>query len=110
MKKTITYERVILTLIALLLFLNFMEDRNHPNHVEPDKLSAKFASWNSIDKSFAIVPVNADGSIDVRIKSSMETINVNIDKISTSDKLNVHLKSSDSYSLNYAGPLEIKTK
>lgn len=57
--------------------------------------------------NYGLVPLNEDGSINVRLNSSGE-IDVNITDISTSDKLNVHLKSSDSYSLNYAGPLEVE--
>ena len=110
MKKTITYERVVLTIIAGLLFLNFLEVRYNQTQFEPNKLSAKFASWDSTIKDFAIVPVNDDGSIDVRIKGSAETLDVNIEEVSTSDKLNVNLKSSDSYSLNYTGPIEVKIK
>lgn len=97
MKNHITYERVVLTLIAGLLLLNFLEARNNQAQFETNKLPAKFASLNAANKNFAIVPVNEDGSIDVRIKSSMETIDVNIE-------------SADSYSLNYAGPIEVKIK
>lgn len=110
MKTHITYERVILTLIAGLLLLNFMEVRKSQTRFDQTQLSARLASWQSAARNFAIVPVNEDGSIDVRIKNTMETINVNIERVSTTDKLNVNLKSADVYSLNYAGPIEVRVK
>ncbi len=57
--------------------------------------------------NYGLVPLNEDGSINVKLINSGE-IDVNITDISTSDKLNVHLKSSDSYSLNYAGPIDVE--
>jgi hypothetical protein len=80
MKNAITYERVILTLIAGLLLLNFLEGRNQ-NQVVTDKLPAKFVNSSSTLKDFAIVPVNPDGSIDVKIKSMSEIMDVNIERV-----------------------------
>lgn len=97
MKKTITYERVVLTLIAGLLFLNFVKDKSCDNHSESSNSIARFASMHSLESRYAVVPINEDGSIDVRIKSSLNTIDVNIE-------------SSDPYSLTYAGPIDVKIK
>jgi hypothetical protein len=64
----------------------------------------------STTEGYALVPINEDGSINVRVQSinDLETIDVNIDDISTSDKPNVNISSSSSYSLQYAGPLEVE--
>lgn len=99
MKKNITYERVVLTFIAGLLFLNFIKDRDSQNQIETDRVRTKFASVNYAAGNFAIVPVNEDGSIDV-----------NLSDISTHKKLNIHLKSADTWSLDDAGPIDVKIK
>jgi hypothetical protein len=56
----------------------------------------------------AIVPLNPDGSIDVRVKGVDDVIDVNIEEIDTYDKLNVHIKSADNYALQNAGPVKVK--
>lgn len=110
MKLSITYERIVLTLIAGLLFLNLQELRQRTTAGNAAPPPVKMTSTRYEEKGFAVVPVNADGSIDVRIIGSSEPIDVDIERISTSEKLNVHLKSAETYSLNYAGPLEVKVK
>ena len=74
------------------------------------RLPVKMTSYRYEEKNYAVVPINADGSIDVRIVGSTDAIDVDIEKISTNDKLDVHLKSAETYSLNYAGPIEVKIK
>ena len=110
MKLNITYERVVLTLIAGLLFLNLPDLKERTTVADSAHLPVKMTSSRYEEKNYAIVPINADGSIDVRIVGSTDVIDVDIEKISTNDKLDVHLKSAETYSLNYAGPIEVKIK
>jgi hypothetical protein len=110
MKLNITYERVVLTLIAGLLYFNLSEMKDRAAVPEATRLPVKMASSRYEKKNYAVVPINADGSIDVRIVGSTEIIDVDIERVSTSEKLDVHLKSAETYSLNYAGPLEVKIK
>jgi hypothetical protein len=109
MKLDITYERVVLTLIAVFLFLNLLEEKHGTPAADSKILPVKMASSRN-KANYAVVPVNADGSIDVRIVGSTDAIDVNVERISTNDKLDVHLKSAEIYSLNYAGPIEVKIK
>jgi hypothetical protein len=110
MKLNITYERLVLTIIAGLLYLNLSELKDRAPVTDTTRLPVKMASSRDEEKNYAVVPINADGSIDVRIVGSTEVIDVDIEKISTDEKLDVHLKSAETYSLNYAGPIEVKIK
>jgi hypothetical protein len=49
---------------------------------------------SNTSKTYGIVPLNANGTIDVNVKSA-ETIDVNI-------------TDADLYALKYAGPIEVK--
>lgn len=116
MKFSTIYQNSVLSLILICLVVIIIQNQNDTN-------SAKGVSYPDINQSpktiltnntssnfnnFALVPVNEDGSINVKVLEVSNTLDVNIEDISTSDKLNIHLKSSDSYSLNYAGPIEVE--
>lgn len=53
---------------------------------------------------YGLVPVNEDGSINVKL---LDEIDVSITDIDTQDMLNINIKDSESYSLKYAGPLNV---
>lgn len=86
------YTKTILTIIAICLTINLLKDfdfmpkayANEPLKNQPNLLS---------NKNYGLIPVNADGTIDVNIKSS-STMDVNIE-------------SCDSYALQYAGPIKV---
>ena len=146
MNKNITYQNVILTVIALLLGTQVWQQQTvfsgSPAIFQPvsyKPASIQFAQHTAFlqrkgETAFAWVPVNEDGSVDVRIKSAAEVLEVDIEDISTtdelevtleeintsdllkvdikeintSDKLDVNIESARSYSLQNAGPIKIK--
>lgn len=60
--------------------------------------------------NYGLVPLNDDGSINVRL-SSYDEIDVNITDISTSDKLNVNVKEVDTHAFIYCTvPVEIENR
>jgi hypothetical protein len=124
MKSIITYERVMLTLIVGLLAANlFSEDKATQPQREPGAMPAEFASWRgNSNGQFVMVPVNPDGSINVRVKEAALT-EVSIRDISTDDELRVEIKDkiqaeihekvkvvvvgSEWNALRNAGPIEV---
>jgi|TARA_R110000850_G_C9615428_1_gene430315 hypothetical protein len=90
------YIKLVLTVIAVCLVVMTLE------MVVP---SANADGYNS--QNYGLVPLNEDGTISVQLAPN-STIDVNIESINTRDKLNVNIKSSDSYSLQYAGPLNVE--
>ena len=58
--------------------------------------------------NYGLVPLNADGSIDVNIKSNSSTMDVNIVDISTSDELDVNIDEVGGYSNYGIVPVEVK--
>lgn len=101
-----TYIKGALTVIAACLVLL---TANNLGLIPTAKADSALQTMPSTNEGYALVPINEDGSINVRVQSinDLETIDVNIDDISTSDKLNVNISSSNSYSLQYAGPIEV---
>ncbi len=81
------YAKTILTVIAICLSFNVLKDLDliptayakAPVKTQPDVLNAK---------NYGLIPVNADGSIDVNIKST-EKMDVNIASITSYDKMRV---------------------
>lgn len=84
------YTKSILTVIAICLTFNVLKDfdimpkayANEPLKAQPNLLP---------NKNYGLIPVNADGTIDVNIKSS-ETMDVSITDIETTDNLGVELE------------------
>ncbi len=79
--KTDSYTKCITTIIAICLVIIVIRDI--------DPISRVHANDNHTMR-YGIIPVNPDGSINVRIHTSDE-INVNIRNIDTYDKLKVDL-------------------
>ena len=52
------------------------------------------------EKNYGLVPLNADGSISVTIKSA-EEMDVNIVSIDTSDKLRVNVEEVDAFAFSF---------
>jgi len=80
--KTDTYTKVILTIIAVVLTLNLIKGNVTPAMAD--------------SKKFATVPLNDDGSINVRIKHG-EKIDVNVEDISA-------------YAFSRVEPLKVKVQ
>ena len=98
------FTKVILTVIAVNLSILSLKELSIIPKAHADELDEPVELVHT--QKYGMVPVNEDGSITVRLS---DRVDVNLVDINTSDKINVHLKSSDSYSLNHAGPLEVKT-
>jgi hypothetical protein len=98
MKTTDRYTRVMLTLIAACLcILTFQQVSIIP------KLQA---SGPDVTSNYALVPVNEDGSITVRL-SAGEELDVNITDISTSDELNVNIDEIGGGWVSHGGPISV---
>ncbi|UII29709.1 hypothetical protein LVD17_15525 [Fulvivirga ulvae] len=98
------FTKVILTVIAVNLSILTLKELSIIPEAHADDLKEPVQLVEN--QKYGLVPVNADGSITVRLS---DKVDVNLIDINTSDKLNIHLKSSDSYSLKNAGPLEVRT-
>jgi hypothetical protein len=87
------YTKSILTVIAICLTINVLKDFD----IIP-KAYAKEPLKNELNliqnKNYGLIPVNADGTIDVNIKSSSE-MKVDISTISTWDKMRVVIKENE---------------
>jgi hypothetical protein len=110
MIKTDLYTKVILTAIALFLgIISLSQLQLIPS------LHASENPSSSLDlPNYSMVPVNADGSINVRMETmdvrivdinTYDLLPVKISDIATSDLLNVNLKDVDTYE---AVPVDIK--
>ena len=99
------YTKSILTVIAICLTINVLKDfdimpKAYAN--EPLKNEQKLLP----NKNYGLIPVNADGSIDVNIKSSSE-MDVNISNISTSDELDVNIDEIGGGFVSHGGPIKV---
>lgn len=81
--KTDLYTKIVLTVIAVVLTVNLLKSSITPAMAD--------------SKKYAAVPVNADGSINVKLIKGNSTIDVNIESIEGS-------------AFNYVEPLEVKIK
>ena len=81
--KTDLYTKVILTIIALALSANVIKGLITPAMAD--------------DRKFATVPVNTDGSINVKLVKGSGTIDVNIESV-------------DATAFSLAEPIEVKVK
>lgn len=87
------YTKSVLTVIAICLTINVIKDfdimpKAYAN--EPLKTQQNLLP----NKNYGLIPVNADGTIDVNIKSSSE-MKVDISTISTWDKMRVVIKANE---------------
>ena len=87
------YTKSILTVIAICLTINVLKDFD----IMP-KAYANEPLKNELNllpnKNYGLIPVNADGTIDVNIKSYSE-MKVDISTISTWDKMRVVIKENE---------------
>lgn len=81
--KTDLYTKVILTIIAVALTANLLKSTITPAMAD--------------SKRFVSVPVNPDGSINVRLSNAGEPMDINIKKV-------------DTYAFSYISPIPVKEK
>ena len=87
------YTKSILTIIAICLTINVLKDFDiMPKAYENEPLKNELNLLPN--KNYGLIPVNADGTIDVNIKSSSE-MKVDISTISTWDKMRVVIKENE---------------
>jgi hypothetical protein len=118
--KTDLYTKTILTIIALCLTINILRD--------VEILPAAYATENTYDatkvsKEYALVPISAANTIDVRIVdiNTYDELNVNLKSVDTYDEVKVNIKSIDTSDeldvnideigggwLNNGGPIRVK--
>lgn len=102
--KTDLYTKVVLTVIAFCLVVIVL------NQVDLFPKAYAGSSGNDIKRNinYGLVPLNADGSIDVNLKSANSTIDVDIVDISTSDELDVNIEEVGGYSTYGTIPVKVK--
>lgn len=85
--KTDLYTKIVLTVIAVCLTIMVFKQIDFVPTVNasPPELML------DPEVNYGLVPLNADGTIDVNIKTSSSTIEVDIEDISTSDELHVNI-------------------
>ena len=95
------YTKSVLTVIASCLLILVIKDVNivRKAHASPTKSSS----------SYGLVPVNEDGSINVRWNDH-QSIDVNIANISTSEELNINIEEIGGGYLSNGGPILVKIK
>jgi hypothetical protein len=102
--KTDFYTKAVLTVIAACLSIIVLKQVDIiPNaHAESTK-----NELNS-NVNYGLVPLNADGSIDVNIKSNSSTMDVNIVDINTREELEVNIEEVGGYSTYGTVPVKVK--
>ena len=90
------YTKSVLTVIAICLTINVFKDFDimptaYAGEIKPNNENKLNLLPN---KNYGLIPVNADGTIDVNIKSSSE-MKVDISTISTWDKMRVIIKENE---------------
>lgn len=100
------YTKSILTVIAICLTINILKDLDFipKAYAGENKQNIESKLNLSTNKNYGLIPVNADGSLDVNIKSS-EMIDVSIKEIDTYDNLQVEIEYASS---NVKVPVVIK--
>lgn len=92
--KNDNYHKVILTIIAACLTFNVFKDLDIIPHAH-----ANSTVNNSIEQHLKtiMVPLNEDGSINVRLKDT-PTLDINITDISTLDDIDANIEEVGGYS------------
>ncbi|BAO56178.1 hypothetical protein [Nonlabens marinus] len=67
---------------------------------------SNFVTTTEKPAAMAMVPINEDGSITVRL-SNAETLDVNISRISTMDELDVNVEEIGGGFLSHGGPIPV---
>jgi hypothetical protein len=101
--KTDNYTKALLTVIAASLVVLTI----HNVGLFPKAYANEAAATPVPAAPTVALPLNDDGSINVRLVPS-ETISIDIQDISTSDKLNVNLKEVGGSFIYNAIPVEIE--
>ena len=103
--KTDFYTKTVLTFIAFCLSILTLQSIN----LIPKAYASgpKEKNSNVVPNNYAVIPLNANGSIDVNIKSSAQ-MDVNIVGISTSDELQVDIDEVGGFSTFGTIPVKIK--
>lgn len=113
MKKIkLQYRDLLLTILVIVLIINVLQNQILLHQLTTNKNQEKenitnFARHTSNPQNFAILPVNPDGSLDIRVKGFSEKIEVDIDEISTFDELDINIDEVRGYSTN-ALKVEVK--
>ena len=84
--KTDRYTKIVLTVIAACLTINVLEKID----IIPKAYANSTDNTVPVDSNYAVVPVNADGSINVTLKAATP-MDVNLVRISTNDDLDVNV-------------------
>jgi len=100
--KTDKYTKAMLTIIAACLLINTFKDSN----IIPQAHAAATVAPNGLQ--YGLVPLNADGTITVKLDNSAP-MDVKIVDISTYNEMPVNIKEIDGRSLfNGVVPVKIK--
>ena len=102
--KTDFYTKTVLTVIAICLTIIVLKQID----IIPTAFAGSPQSNSNTGMNYSLVPLNADGSIDVNIKSNSSTMDVNIVDISTSDELYVNIDEVGGFSTFGTVPVKIK--
>jgi hypothetical protein len=102
--KSSNLTNVLLGIIAICLLINTLKGIEiFPKAYANNTTNSKYSNF-----TYGMVPINKDGTIDVNIKSSVGTVDVDITDISTSDELDVNVEEVGGYSTYGKVPVEIK--
>ena len=117
--KTDTYTKSILTIIAICLSINVVQQLD----IIPSAYAAETDTTPDIETQYRLVPINEFETMDVRIVdiNTYDELNVNIKSVDTYDELKVNLKSIDTSDeldvnideigggwVNNGGPIKVK--
>ena len=102
--KTDYYTKAVLTVIAICLTIIVIKQVD----LVPKAYAETPKSNLNTNINYGLVPLNADGSIDVSIKSNSSTMDVNIVDISTSDELDVNIDEVGGFSTFGTIPVKVK--
>ena len=90
------YSKCVLTVIAICLTINVLKDFEIMPKAYAGEIKPNIENKQNLlpNKNYGLIPVNADGTIDVNIKSSTE-MKVDIATISSWDKMRVVIKENE---------------
>ena len=90
------YSKCVLTVIAICLTKNVLKDFEIMPKAYAGEIKPNIENKQNLlpNKNYGLIPVNADGTIDVNIKSSTE-MKVDIATISSWDKMRVVIKENE---------------
>lgn len=102
--KTDFYTKAVLTVIAVCLTIIVLKQVD----IIPNAYAETPKTKINNNMNYGLVPLNADGSIDVNIKSNSSTMDVSIVDISTSDELDVNIDEVGGFSTSGTVPVKVK--